>query len=228
MANKILVCALCSQDFTRRYSADRHNQNLHHGEGKIVRMIDYVIGRIAGEYNAANPFAYRSTYKQHASPSTRYDAKAFHFPLDAKVTVVHDTSQQKSPAALSVDKEHATAQQQSNTNSVQRSTTTTNGFRTKLEGIQELARTLYGPENAEVLLKELVIAIIENGGKDEILDGCLENLKNKMNMKIAYHHLYNSAASKEMNKHPPLHGHDLANLSEPSRAKLEKIEELQA
>ena len=95
MVNKILVCALCSQDFTRRYSADRHNQNLHHGQGKIVRMIDYVIGRIAGEYNAANPLAYRSSYKQQASPSTRYNAK---------VTVAHDTSQ-KSSAALPLDKE---------------------------------------------------------------------------------------------------------------------------
>jgi hypothetical protein len=70
------------------------------------------------------------------------------------------------------------------------------------------------------------MAIIKNGGKDEILDGCLENLRNKMNMKIAYHHLYNLAASKDVSKRPPLHGHDVANLSELSRAKLEKIEEL--
>ena len=225
MANKIVVCALCSQDFTRRYSADRHNQNLHHGQGKIVRMIDYVIGRIAGEYNAANPLAYRSSYKRQASSSTRYDSKAFRFPLDAKVTVAHDTSQQKSSAALPVDKEHATAQQQPNSNSVQHSTTTTIEFTTKFERIQELARTLYGPENAEALVKELDLAIIENGGKDEILDGYLEKLKNLMNMKIAYHH-YNSAASKEVSKHPPLHGHDVAKLSELLRAKLEKIEEL--
>jgi hypothetical protein len=166
-------------------------------------MIDYVIGRIAGEYNAANPLAYRSSYKQQASPSPRYDAKAFRFPLGAKVTVAHDTSQ-KSSAALPLDKEQAT----------------------KFEGIQELARTLYGPENAEALLKELYMAIIENGGKDEILDGCLEKLRNNMNMKIAYHHFCNSAASKDVSKHPPLHGHDVANLSELSRAKLEKIEEL--
>ena len=225
MANKILVCVLCSQDFTRRSSADRHNQNLHHGQGKIVRMIDYVIGRIAGEY-AANPLAYRSSYKQQAPSSTHYDAEVFRFPLDAKVTVAHDTSQQKSSAALSVDKEDATVQQQPNNNSVQHSTTTTSEFTTKFEGIQKLARTLYGPENAEALLKELDMAIIENGGKDETLDKCLENLRNKMNMKIAYHHLYNSAASKEASKPPPLHGHDVANLSELSRAKLEKIEEL--
>lgn len=225
MANKILVCALCSQDFTRRYSADRHNQNLHHGQGKIVRMIDYVIGRIAGEYNAANPLAYRSSYKRQASASTRYDAKAFRFPLGAKVTVAHDTSQ-KSSAALPLDKEQATTQQQPNSNSVQPSTTTTTRFTTKFEGIREFARTLYGPENAEALLKELYKAIIENGGKDEILDGCLEKLRNNMNMKIAYHHFYNSAASKDVSKHPPLHGHDVANLSELSRAKLEKIEEL--
>ena len=130
--------------FSRRYSADRHNQNLHHGQGKIVRMIDYVIGRIAGEYNAANPLAYRSSYKQQASPSTRYNAKV----------TVPMTPLKNHLAPLPLDKEQATAQQQPNSNSVQPSTTTTTGFTTKFEGIQELARTLYGPENAEALLKQ--------------------------------------------------------------------------
>lgn len=193
MGTKILVCVLCSQDFTRGYSANRHNQNLHHGQAKIVRMIDYVIGRIAGEYNPENPLAYRSSYKQQGV-----------WPRN---------------------KEHA-SDQQPNTNSVQPPITPISEFITRSEEFQELARTLYGPEKAKTLLKELYIAIIEDGGKKEVLDRCLEELKNKANMKEAYHRLF-SAPIKEDNKRPPLHGHDVQNLEESSRVKLAQIEQLQ-
>ena len=31
------VCCTCSQDFTRKYNANRHNQNIHFGKAEIVR-----------------------------------------------------------------------------------------------------------------------------------------------------------------------------------------------
>jgi hypothetical protein len=219
MSSKTWVCALCSQDFTRKYSAYRHSRDLHQGRGKIVRMIDYVIGRIAGKYNPGNPLSYRSRYKQTPPTFARSDSKAFTFPLDAKASTAHDSSQRNSFGALAHNKEH----QQPNTNSVQPSTTPISGFTTKFEGIQGLARTLYGPEKAEALLKELNITIIE--GKEEILDRYLEELKNKMNMKEACPHLF-GAPVKEVNKRPPLHGHRLENLSESSRVKLTQIEQI--
>jgi hypothetical protein len=116
MDSKTYVCALCSQDFTRKYSAHRHNRDLHHGQGTIVRMIDYVIGRIAGKYNPANPLAYRSRYKQQASPSTRFEEKVFSSPMNTKVSIAHNSSQPISLRALPNDREYYPSDQQPNSN----------------------------------------------------------------------------------------------------------------
>ena len=53
------VCATCAQHFTREYGADRHNNNLHEGKGTIVRLLDYIIGRINGQFLPNDPSAYR-------------------------------------------------------------------------------------------------------------------------------------------------------------------------
>jgi hypothetical protein len=50
MGRLTYVCATCSEHFTRKYSARRHNQNLHNGMGEIVRLIDYLAGRSSGQY----------------------------------------------------------------------------------------------------------------------------------------------------------------------------------
>lgn len=53
------VCTMCAQDFTRKTSAKRHNKNLHQGTAVIVRFVDYIVGRVAGIYQAADPKLYR-------------------------------------------------------------------------------------------------------------------------------------------------------------------------
>ena len=45
MTFKNYVCVMCAQDFTRKYSAYRHNRDLHQGRSNIVRTLEYVIGR---------------------------------------------------------------------------------------------------------------------------------------------------------------------------------------
>jgi hypothetical protein len=175
-------------------------------------MIDYVIGRIAGQYSHANPLAYRSGYKQQAAISTSSVDKAFSFPVGANVSVAHDSS--SGPPG-----------QRPNTNSVHTSTTPINGFTAKVEEIQGLARTLYGPENTEAFLRELYVSVIKNEGREEILDRSLEELKNKINKKQASRLLF-SIPAKEADKRPPLYGHHVQHLSKSSRTKLEKIEEL--
>jgi hypothetical protein len=222
MGSKIWFCALCSEGFTRKYSANRHNQNLHHGQGKIVRTIDYIIGRLASKYSPGDPLTYRSRYKQIDSSFARSDIKAFSFPVDSKISIAHDSSQRNSLGALpSHGKEHALdQQQQSNSNSVQPSITTPgNG---KLDKIQELARALFGHEEAEAFLRGVYLAVFENGGKEEILDRCIEELKNKMNMKEAQRYLL-AAPINEANKRSPLYGHNVQHLSESSRDKLTQI-----
>lgn len=55
----LYVCVTCSQGFTRRYSGNRHNHNIHSRKGLIVRILDYIVGRINGQYAAADPLSYR-------------------------------------------------------------------------------------------------------------------------------------------------------------------------
>ena len=59
MRKPLYVCCMCSQDFTRRYNANRHNQNIHSNKAQIVRFLEYLIGRISGEYLPADPLSYR-------------------------------------------------------------------------------------------------------------------------------------------------------------------------
>jgi hypothetical protein len=53
------VCASCAQHFSRRYTANRHDRNLHEGKGIIVSILDYVVGRISGQFQSKNPLESR-------------------------------------------------------------------------------------------------------------------------------------------------------------------------
>jgi hypothetical protein len=53
------VCATCSEHFTRRYSATRHNLTIHNGRGEIVPLLEYLVGRNSGRYHASHPSWYR-------------------------------------------------------------------------------------------------------------------------------------------------------------------------
>lgn len=53
------VCASCAQHFSRRYTANRHDRNLHEGKGIIVSILDYVVGRISGQFQSTNPLESR-------------------------------------------------------------------------------------------------------------------------------------------------------------------------
>jgi hypothetical protein len=53
------VCTTCSQNFTRKFSANRHNKNSHSGRAVIVRLLDYLVGRAKGDFQPANPLSFR-------------------------------------------------------------------------------------------------------------------------------------------------------------------------
>ena len=65
MGRPSYVCATCSEHFTRKYSAKRHNQNIHNGAAEIVRLIDYLAGRSSGQYMPDNPFWYKRNNPYH-------------------------------------------------------------------------------------------------------------------------------------------------------------------
>jgi hypothetical protein len=56
------VCATCAEHFTRKYSASRHNNNLHFGNGLIVTLLDYIVGRASGQYLPSDPRTSKNHY----------------------------------------------------------------------------------------------------------------------------------------------------------------------
>ena len=63
MKNPLYVCSTRGQDFTRRYNANRHNQNIHSNKADVVRFLECLIGRISGKYLPGDPLSYRIKYK---------------------------------------------------------------------------------------------------------------------------------------------------------------------
>src|SRR5215467_7592893 len=59
MGRLTYVCATCSEHFTRRYSATRHNLTIHKGIGEIVTYIEYLVARSSGKYRPSHPSLYR-------------------------------------------------------------------------------------------------------------------------------------------------------------------------
>jgi hypothetical protein len=57
------VCATCSEHFTRKYSATRHNLTIHDGRGEIVRLLEYLEGSLSCRYLPSHPSWYRRTQK---------------------------------------------------------------------------------------------------------------------------------------------------------------------
>jgi hypothetical protein len=59
------VCTTCSEHFTRKYSAKRHNITVHHNNGgDIVTLVEYLVGRKSGRYQASHPSRYRRPSKE--------------------------------------------------------------------------------------------------------------------------------------------------------------------
>src|SRR5215469_3250074 len=59
------VCATCEEHFTRRYSATRHNIAIHNNRGEIVSLLEYLVGRSSGQYQAIHPSWYRRERRNH-------------------------------------------------------------------------------------------------------------------------------------------------------------------
>ena len=89
MSRTNYVCTVCSEHFTRKYSANRHNFNIHGGRSEIVLYIEYMVGRSSfrpepflQSYPAALPNSQTATVQQKLEELKILAAK-FSFPQDA-------------------------------------------------------------------------------------------------------------------------------------------------
>jgi hypothetical protein len=72
MRRPAYVCATCSEHFTRRYSAARHNLTIHKGIGEIVTYLEYLVGRNSGRYRPSHPSLYRKRRREKGNRDSRY------------------------------------------------------------------------------------------------------------------------------------------------------------
>jgi hypothetical protein len=65
----LYVCSTCGQDFTRRYNAGRHNENIHSNKAEIIRFLEYLVGRLSGNYLPGDPLLYRMKNRNKNRPN---------------------------------------------------------------------------------------------------------------------------------------------------------------
>ena len=52
------VCTNCTQNFTRKYTANRHNIKFHSGKASVVRLLEYLMGTTTGQYPGPDPLVH--------------------------------------------------------------------------------------------------------------------------------------------------------------------------
>ena len=226
MGNKKWVCTKCSQDFTRKYSADRHIRILHSGLAKRVRLLDYIVGRRNGEYIPSDPSFYRSGKRQQEKLRAHRNA----FYTHDRSPLGYDLQEMsKPPTNLAVEEQNSRANnyhlspsynsppaepelglptEGDNTNHYKRSGSFTGSERpsSKFEEIKELLRPHFSPENLEQILTMLSITLLNKGGDDSFLDDYLKKTRNNVNTMEATDYLFSLQNKRGKISKPRVHG----------------------
>ena len=166
MGRPSYVCTVCSEHFTRKYSAKRHNQNIHNGTAEIVRLIDYLAGRSSGQYMPDNPFWYKHNNPYHnVGAATVADSvgNTFQSRYIPQQTPLGTSQYSTSPMYRSrqiMDESYATSLSQGT-----------------IQKIQELKRLVnkYPQYCHDGLLQWIIISC--NNGDNTLLDSKLEQLR---------------------------------------------------
>jgi hypothetical protein len=133
------VCTVCSQTFTRKYRGKIHNINLHLGMAPIVRLIDYIIGRIEGRYQPSDPLLYRRRNKI----TNRKNANTVNEVSPSRFTVMPDKTKESSQNDSRFDHKHDSFH------------VTLNNIRPKMDSVKETnqSRTDWGQRKEAVYQK---------------------------------------------------------------------------
>ena len=132
MGRPTYVCATCSEHFTRKYSAKRHNFNIHNGRSEIVPFIEYMVGRSSGRYLASHP----SWFRKQKGPQWNRS-----YPSENRV--IADTTSSFRPETLVQPYPLPTALPNSQTATIQQ----------KLEELRLLLGKFSSPQNTHTILE---------------------------------------------------------------------------
>jgi hypothetical protein len=169
MSSKNYVCVTCAQDFTRKYSAYRHNRVLHQEQGKIVRTLEYIIGRLSGEYQSADPILFRSKNRQRTAGGAPHN-----FPFG---TIAHNSPDSHSYENIPRQKEYKPTQRSYYELPEIHSADDGEPRSSKLAEIKGLCKSLFSPPLQDFILRNIELVITKNKGKESILDDYLQRLR---------------------------------------------------
>lgn len=188
MSEKRWICATCSEGFTRSYSADRHIRNLHSGLAKKVRLIDYIIGRVSGEYFPADPLIYRHAKEQWSLSQSHVISHeslsaADSFQWQPITDTRKDVNQQSPHYEMHRSREVPVLGAERGKRDQCRIPIAS----PRLEEVKKLLTSFSHPGEEPPLFVEQTLAnlsnrIIENGGNDSFLEGPLNQLRDYANL----------------------------------------------
>jgi hypothetical protein len=209
MGSKNYVCVACGQDFTRKYSAYRHNRHLHQEGGKILRTLEYIIARTTGEYSSADPVLFMRKRREQTSTYSRTSFPFANIAHNSEDLHQYETTQRKG-----YESNRETYSEPARKNEAQPSG---NSKSSKREQIKSLYKKLF-PDAGDILLKR-VESGIEQMENESVLDAWLQSL-NTINTLF-------SGFEKPVEEEVSLRLHpDLRDLPHEARSKLAEIEQI--
>jgi hypothetical protein len=207
------VCTICAEDFTRKSSGKRHRDNtsIHNERPVIVRYMEYIIGRVKGDYTPPMippRLQRRKTNKQyepHHCAITHDDNSTFDPSAitDSKMNslsqshVVQPMMRNKNSKRLHHDSD-ATEQKLDKAVHKEQSwppTESQDTLSSKFENIKKLCGSYLPPERLDVILTNLARQVFYDGGNDSSVDEYLAKLRQKVNQMQAFDHLSSSNRS---------------------------------
>jgi hypothetical protein len=168
MSFKNYVCVTCAQDFTRKYSAYRHNRVLHQERGKIVRTLEYVIGRVTGEYSSVDPILFRRKNRQGTASSSHGN-----FPF---IAIAHSSPDSQSNESIGQEESKSSKQSQDKSATTYSADQSKDSSSSKLEVIKSLCKRSFSHPLHETLIRSIELDVIKSKNKESRLDEYLQPL----------------------------------------------------
>ncbi len=169
MGFKNYVCVTCAQDFTRKYSAYRHNRILHQERGRIVRTLEYVIGRVTGEYSSADPLLFRRKNRQRTAKGSPGN-----FPF---ISIAHSSPDSQSYENKGQKEYKSSNQSHDGSAKAYSADQPKDSSSSKLEDIKFLCKRLFPHPIHDMVLRNIEIDVIKSKDKESRFDYYLQQLR---------------------------------------------------
>ncbi|HZA42496.1 MAG TPA: hypothetical protein VE504_01855 [Nitrososphaeraceae archaeon] len=170
MSFKNYICVTCAQDFTRKYSAYRHNHVLHQDHGKVVRTLEYMIGRVTGDYIPADPVSFKRERRQRITGGGTSNG----FPF---TSIAHDNFGAHNLKQTRQQENHKPTQDLGEPNKEYPTDRSVDTRSSKIAEIKSLCMSSFSQPFRDTIFQNIENDIINHEGNESYLDDYLRSLR---------------------------------------------------